>query len=307
MKNFVLGVVFVVLTMVSISVLGVGIAGAVVNTENATIVHFDYLKGGGAGAYLPAGYAGLTWDPTWFFWSWDEEPYTPHSPETRISSHNFGGWIDFSPLGHDVEFVGAWFSGYNLTQVHFEGYNDGILVGTSESLAPGEVPAFLEAGFSGPVDRVVVVSTAFNFFCMDDLTYIGQIIPIDVDIKPGNCQNTFNPTRDDVLSVAILGRENFDVTGIDASTLQLEGIEPISFSIEEVGTPSACRGADGYPDLVLTFAGQEVSGIGAVATTSKGEMVPLTITGNLYDGQTIQGADVLYPAVTANGSRSPKK
>jgi hypothetical protein len=89
--------------------------------------------------------------------------------------------------------------------------------------------------------------------------------------------------------------------------LQLEGIEPVSTSIDDVGTPSACRGADGYPDLVLTFAGQDVSGIGAVAMTPKGEMVPLTITGNLNDGQTIQGADVLYPAVTANGSRSPKK
>jgi hypothetical protein len=132
------------------------------------VLNFDDLL---VDDYLPSSYAGLNWDPEWKTVYENVWPYTPSSGLTTIYTWNYGGWIDFSPLGAPVMFEGAYFSGAPYGVIHFEGYLGGSLVGSSGTLAPSDVPTFLPANFTGPVDYVQVVNTNWNYFAMDDLTY----------------------------------------------------------------------------------------------------------------------------------------
>jgi uncharacterized repeat protein (TIGR01451 family) len=157
-------------------------------------------------------------------------------------------------------------------------------------------------------------------------TYINPSIPVAFDIKPQSCPNPLNvknprtdvrsedkgsensfaasDTRPDdpalraaVLPVAILGAADFNVTDIDVTTVTLEGVTPLRYSYEDVAAPvddttnCACttRGPDGYKDLTLKFDRSEI--IAALGEVADGEVVQLTITGNLGDGTPIVGTD----------------
>ena len=61
--------------------------------------------------------------------------------------------------------------------------------------------------------------------------------PLDVDIRPASCPNPLNVNSRGVLSVAILGSEGFDVDQVDPDTVLLEGVSPLRWSWEDVGTP----------------------------------------------------------------------
>ena len=127
--------------------------------------------------YLPSNYAGLNWDPEWKTVYNSVWPYTPSSGLTSIYTWNYGGWIDFSPLGVPVTFEGAYFSGGPWATMHFEGYLGGSLVGISGTLTPTDVPTFLPANFPGPVDYVQVVDDYYNYFTMDDVTFEPVPVP----------------------------------------------------------------------------------------------------------------------------------
>jgi hypothetical protein len=148
-----------------------------------TVLDFDDLSGQ---AQLPIGYGGLNWNTNWTYYDWSQYPYTPSSPPTRIFTHNYGGWIDFSPLGVPVTFEGAYFAGASFATTHFEGYiggSGGTLVGTSATLAPSSTPTFLPANFGGPVDYVNVVCDSYDYFVMDDVTY--QPVPAPTAVLLG--------------------------------------------------------------------------------------------------------------------------
>ena len=129
-------------------------------------------------------------------------------------------------------------------------------------------------------------------------------IEVFVDIKPQSCPNPLNVKCKDVLPVAILGTDTFDVFDIDVTTVTLAGVEPINYSYEDVSTPivksdEGCEcteaGPDGYLDLVLHFDTQEIvkaieSEIGPVID---GEELPLPFFGALFDVDTeeIMGYD----------------
>ncbi len=49
-------------------------------------------------------------------------------------------------------------------------------------------------------------------------------LPVAIDIKPGSDPNCFNANGNGVIPVAILSSADFDVTLIDASTIELEGL-----------------------------------------------------------------------------------
>jgi hypothetical protein len=131
-------------------------------------------------------------------------------------------------------------------------------------------------------------------------------IPVAVDIKPGSCPNAFNRGEKGVLPVAILGSDMVDVTEIDPATVLLEGVAPTRWSIEDVGAPVECDGEcdpcecwqgyrDGFTDLSLKFSSPAIAGTAPVTgATVKGAPVPLTITGSLFDGVEITGADCLW-------------
>ena len=156
--------------LITICVVVIMSVTAAVNAS-PTVLNFDDLVNGSSETYLPVGYGGLDWDPEWFYWSWEQSPYYPSSPDTRIATHNYGGWIDFSPVGMPVIFEGAYFSGFTNATMHFEGYRGGVLVGTSPSLNPSSTPTFLAANFPVPVDYVNVVCAQIDYFAMDDLSF----------------------------------------------------------------------------------------------------------------------------------------
>lgn len=119
---------------------------------------------------------------------------------------------------------------------------------------------------------------------------------IKIDIKPQSCPNPLNVKNKGVLPVAILGKEGFDVHDINVASIELEGVNPIRSSYEDVATPFEgelcdCHqlGADGYEDLTLKFENQGI--VSAIGSVSDREEVVLTLTGELSDGTPIQGQD----------------
>jgi hypothetical protein len=150
----------------------------ITEAAGSIVLNFDDITG--YYGYLPVGYAGLNWDPNWLWWGETNYPYTPSSPPTVIYTWNYGGWIDFSPLGKPVIFGGAYFAGdvYSNPTVYFEGYRNGTLIGTSNTISPNDTPTFLAANFTKPVDYVRVVSSTSNYWVMDDLTYSFEPTPV---------------------------------------------------------------------------------------------------------------------------------
>ncbi|MCK4626413.1 MAG: FG-GAP repeat protein [Phycisphaerae bacterium] len=154
-------------------------------------------------------------------------------------------------------------------------------------------------------------------------------IPVHLDIKPGSCPNPLNvkahgremytedkddqnlmaakenPRRYDrqegpkpVLPVAIVGTEELDVADIDPTSLMLEGVPALRWGFEDVATPlheqaEECEcndlGPDGIGDLTLKFNRAAI--IAALGEVHDRDVIPLTITGELYDGTSLEGTD----------------
>jgi hypothetical protein len=132
------------------------------------------------------------------------------------------------------------------------------------------------------------------------------LIEVPVDIKPQSCPNPLNAKKKGVLPVAILGTDDLDVTQIDPASVQLEGISPLRWAIEDVATPYEpytgkegaydCHtlGRDGFVDLTLKFEAQEV--VAALGDVNDRDALVLQITGYLKEecgGTPIVGEDVV--------------
>jgi hypothetical protein len=131
-------------------------------------------------------------------------------------------------------------------------------------------------------------------------------VPVPFDINPGSCPNPFNVGHRGVVAVAILGTEDLDVTRIDPASVTLDGVAPLRWSLEDVGTPFDpflgkedafdCHelGSDGYPDLAIKFEGPELAA--ALGGVGDGDVLVLSLEGNLKEefGSTpIVGEDVV--------------
>jgi hypothetical protein len=129
---------------------------------------------------------------------------------------------------------------------------------------------------------------------------------VPIDIKPQSCPNPLNGGDKGLLPVAILGTETFDVTRVDPATVQLEGVSPIRWALEDVATPfepyiskedaldcNTC-GPDGYLDLTLKFDTQAI--VAALGSVNDRDVLVLELTGNLkpeFGGTFIAGEDVV--------------
>lgn len=164
-----------------------------------------------------------------------------------------------------------------------------------------------------------------------DLTIRG-VQDVFVDIKPQSCPNPLklkagdldgfdgrsgntmaagdgagDPAIDEgeraskaVIPVAILGTADFDVNEVDGATVMLEGVSPLRWNREDVSTPMGddaehceCNdyGPDGFEDLTLKFLKSAV--VAAIGSVSDGDIISLTLTGQLLDGGSIEGADCM--------------
>jgi len=127
------------------------------------------------------------------------------------------------------------------------------------------------------------------------------VVEVAVDIKPGSCPNPLNPASRGVLALAILGTEEFDVSAIDATSVELEGVGAVRSSFEDISAPASgseecdCgeQGPDGYMDLTLKFKVQDLTQALAVTAADlvEDEVLTLNVTGVLTDETGIEGAD----------------
>ena len=130
-------------------------------------------------------------------------------------------------------------------------------------------------------------------------------IDVSIDIKPQSCPNPVNVRDKGVLPVAILGTADFDISQVDPSTIQLEGVSPLRWAVQDVATPyydplldcysCTTMGMDGFMDLTLKFNAQEF-----VATLDpsilNGDCVTVELIGYLkpeYGGTMIMGYDII--------------
>jgi len=153
------------------------------------------------------------------------------------------------------------------------------------------------------IDVTADESKGFSF-CPELLDPIECSLEVSLDIKPRSCPNPLNTKSREVIPAAILGSEYFDVSEVDVSTVQLEGVEPLRWSQKDVATPFQpmvgkvdCRedcnnlGPDGLMDLTLKFDTQEV--VDALGEVEDRECLTLQLTGNLLDGTAMVGEDVV--------------
>ncbi len=141
---------------------------------SATVLNFDDIVGPGGYAAVPGNYGGLDWSGAGLsVFTSEQAPFTAHSGQGRVTTD----WIDGGPIASTIRFLaptvfnGAWFSGYGDSSVRFDLYFGGQLVASSSALQLSETPAFLNAGWDGVVDAVVV-STGFQAsYTMDDFSF----------------------------------------------------------------------------------------------------------------------------------------
>jgi len=171
------------------------------------------------------------------------------------------------------------------------------------------------------INKVVLEIESGNgvdpFFGIRNICFNSEVI-VPVDIKPTSCPNPLNTKSNGVIPVAILGTEEFDVNDIDPVSVHLEGIVPLRWAYEDVATPfdpyigkvdcdEDCNtyGPDGYTDLTLKFEAQELIGLFNANTLDitdaevtiynleDGACLVLELTGELFDGTSIYGEDVV--------------
>lgn len=144
-------------------------------------------------------------------------------------------------------------------------------------VSPDEGPYTFEVTFAVPEDAEPGVYTFPIYLKGDGAIYDEQIVTITVpdkyiaalDIKPTSCPNPHNTKSGGVLPVAIMGTEDFDVSVVDPATILLEGVGPIRYNYEDVGTPF-------YP-----LVGKE----GAYACTEEGHQKQLRLLTTVWESK----------------------
>lgn len=146
---------------------------------------------------------------------------------------------------------------------------------------------------------------------VDEVCFARQAVTINVinafmDVKPGSCPNPLNRNDKGVIPIAILGTADVDVSMIDPATINIGGVPPLKWSLEDVATPydpgpdgftdrmqCTTEGPDAMMDLVLHFSVPEIAALFAGA--KKGDVVVLELEGQIQeDGPTFRAYDVMF-------------
>lgn len=147
-----------------------------------------------------------------------------------------------------------------------------------------------------------------------------------VDILPGRCPNVITPLLSDDreihpvgrvapvsdVEVVLLGRDDWDVSGIDIATMLFGGVSASDFIYRDVASPpiaveSACECAiaesDGHEDLVLRYNRDDI--IAALSGQRGGQNQVVTIAGLMTNGAAVSGTDcVMVRASSVSDSRA---
>jgi hypothetical protein len=237
--------------------IGILILLLLISGVSATVITFDDFTGTGhvwLWGYPSKSYAGLKWDPDWKYYDVKQiadgyEIYKPHSGKERIAASSIykRGWIAFP---NKVIFQGAWLSGLRqidsnpVTTCNWQGFNEGIRIGTSSSLIVTDMPTFLPSGFSTPVDNVTLVCDN-QYFVVDDVTYESGGVPLPKITKISPSSGTmFGGT-----SVTITGTGFTGVTKIIFNSTEATDVKVID---DETITAISPSGFNGTIDVTVT-------------------------------------------------------
>ena len=142
---------------------------------SAAVLNFDDIVGPDSFAAVPGNYGGLDWSASGLnVFTAQGAPFTPHSGLGQVTTD----WIDGGPIASTIRFLAptvfncAWFSGYEDSSVRFDLYFGGQLVASSAALQLSGTSAFLDAGWAGAIDSVVVRTGAQGSYAMDDFTFV---------------------------------------------------------------------------------------------------------------------------------------
>jgi hypothetical protein len=140
-------------------------------------------------------------------------------------------------------------------------------------------------------------------------------IPVAVDIKPGACPNPWNRNGRGVLTVAVTGTAEFDVTQIELGSVVISRADSVGGSlppnegppgphsmVKDIATAfepaAACEcdhlGADGIPDLSLKFRTDALVEELELGELPTGDMPELVVSGNLkaeFGATPFEGSD----------------
>jgi hypothetical protein len=114
-------------------------------------------------------------------------------------------------------------------------------------------------------------------------------VAVDIDIRPGACDNPFNPKSCGVLPVLLLGSDDLDVTTIDVGSLRLAGASAVRANVTDMagGADCATQASDGHSDLLVKFDAGEIAA--SMAAAEKHSLVTLELIGELDNGTAIAG------------------
>ncbi|MHC4209606.1 MAG: hypothetical protein ACYSWT_07810 [Planctomycetota bacterium] len=140
-------------------------------------------------------------------------------------------------------------------------------------------------------------------------------VDVSVDIRPGGCNNPFNRASNGVLKVAVAGSDDFDVLGIDVSTVKIWRLDGVGGAVgPNFGPPGPAprfsdatdsfmgdlcecpdpRTPDGILDLVVKFRSADVTEVLELGDLPAGLIVPLCVGGDMLDGTAFEGCDCAW-------------
>jgi hypothetical protein len=172
-------------------------------------------------------------------------------------------------------------------------------------------------------DGSLTYTPAASFLGTDTFTYVANdgtdysntatvtiTVAAYIDIKPASCPNPFNLGDKGTISVAIVGLEPGDAARINPGSITLNGIKALRnrWEIEDVATPykgpnsgrpqDDCHALEGdrTMDLTVKFNHVELANsiIERYGTDLDGEVIYLTLNGQLFDGTPFEGTDQVW-------------
>ena len=165
------------------------------------------------------------------------------------------------------------------------GWRAGAIV-EEVSVALGEVNAWATVALTEEVDRIEwtgVGVRSFHPYGVDHLRWTSEpeVLPVAIDVKPGNPHNPLNPFAQGVVRVALLGAADLHVAEVDVASLGFgpHGAPAVQARVRDVNE-------DGLLDLVTQHRVPE-TGIALGDAEA-------CLAGSLLDGTGLLGCDAVH-------------